>query len=248
MAKHASRKRIAQKKVVPSARINWSLINKITSLVFIVSVMLWGYVEITDPERFPFEHVKITGEYPHTDAQKIQQAVTPFVQDGFFNVSLKRLQVELEQLPWIVKADVKRQWPDTLIVNMTEHEAYCRWNNTAVIAADNTLFFPAITTIPAAIPTLSGPAGTDQIVLSMFEQLNQQLQPLQIKIASLTLDNYYTWQMTLTNGLSINLGREDIVARVGKFAKAYPKVFAGKTESVEYVDMRYQHGMAVKWR
>lgn len=247
MVKQASRK-TANSEVAATAPINWPLVNKITSLVFIFSLLLWGYMELTDSDRFTFDHVKITGEYPHVLPAEIQALVTPHAQRGFFNLSLRNLQTELEALPWVMSAEVKRKWPDTLIVNIVEHEAYCKWNDAAIIATDNTVFAPPKNTISKDLPALRGPEGTAQIVLSMFEQLSQQLQPLQIKIASLTLDNYYTWQLTLDNGLAVNLGREDVVARVGKFVKAYPKVFAGRASDVEYIDMRYQHGMAVKWR
>jgi len=229
--------------------IPWSLINKVTSLMFIASLILWGYVEMTDADRFPIEHVKITGNYPHIHHKKIENALVPLVQNGFFNLPMAQLQQTLEQFPWIAHVELKRQWPDTLIVNIFEHQAYCLWNDTTVIATDNRLFKPPEPTLLKHLPKLYGPNGTEQIVLSMFEQLEEQLKPLQISVASLTLDNYYTWRMQLTNNLIVNLGREDVVARVGRFAKAYPKVFANQSaDAAEYIDMRYQHGMAVKWR
>ncbi len=231
--------------------MNWPLMNKVTSLLFIGSLVLWGYIEFTDAERFPINRVSILGEYSHTPAAEIQAVIMPHLQQGFFKVSLKTLQIELEQFPWLAKAIVKRQWPDTLVVSLAEHKPYCRWNKTAIIASDTTLVMPNtdLESSMAGLPSLYGPEGKHLLVLSMFQNLNQALQPLQIKIASLSLDNYYTWHMTLTNGLTVNLGRHDIMQQVEKFVKAYPKVFADCPDLMPVlVDMRYQHGMAIKWQ
>lgn len=229
-------------------RINWSFFNKMTTVIFILSLLLWGYMELTDSDRFPINHIQITGTYQHTPHSAIQRALMPHVQTGFFNVSLRQLQHELEKYPWVANVSIQRQWPDTLIVEIQEHEAYCRWNQDVVIATDNTLLEPAAETIPTDLPALQGPPGTQQIVLSMFEQLSHQLAPLDIKIASLTMDNYYTWQMMLDNGLNINLGRDDVAARVSKFVRAYPNVIAKPIGAIEYVDLRYRNGLAIKWR
>ena len=231
--------------------INWPLINKLTSLLFISSLALWGYIEFTDAERFPINRVSILGEYSHTPTAAIEAMITPHVQQGFFKVSLKTLQIELEQFPWLAKAIVKRQWPDTLVVSLAEYKPYCRWNNTAIIASDTTLFMPKtdLEMSTKGLPFLYGPEGKHLLVLSMFQNLSQALQPLKIKIASLSLDNYYTWHMTLTNGLTVNLGRNDIMQQIGKFVKTYPKIFADHPDlTLTSVDMRYQHGMAVKWQ
>ena len=240
---HASRRQSSK----PKLRVNWSLINKLTTVVFCLSLLFWGYAELTDPAQFPVQHVSISGEYDRVGRSAIQQTVTPHVQNGFFQVSMSALRSELEQLPWVSKATVKRSWPDSLEVNIMQHKALCRWNDDAIIAADHQLFYPAVATISTQLPRLSGPDGKQWDVFASYQVLNKQLARLKLTVVSLKLDSYYDWHMQLNNGIKINLGRENISKQVNQFVKVYPKVFSRQVERVQYVDLRYQHGMAVKW-
>ncbi len=81
-----------------------------------------------------------------------------------------------------------------------------------------------------------------------YTLLSQQLTAVNLSIQSLRLDDHYSWYVVLDNGLNLNLGRHHLKLRMDRFVKAYTKVFSNNIDKVQYVDLRYQHGMAVKWR
>ena len=66
--------------------------------------------------------------------------------------------------------------------------------------------------------------------------------------ASLQLRDNQAWELSLTNGVQLRLGKRDLEKRLLRFCKAYPVVFADKPEQLTSVDLRYARGMAVQWK
>jgi cell division protein FtsQ len=51
--------------------------------------------------------------------------------------------------------------------------------------------------------------------------------------------------MKLANGLTLELGRDEIEARLARFVSAYGRTVATLGRRVDYVDLRYSNGFAV---
>ena len=54
--------------------------------------------------------------------------------------------------------------------------------------------------------------------------------------------------LILANDTKIYLGKKELEARLERFCKAYPAVFAEKADQLSCVDLRYPRGMAVQWK
>jgi cell division protein FtsQ len=57
----------------------------------------------------------------------------------------------------------------------------------------------------------------------------------------------FAWQLTLSNGIELKLGREDTLKRVQRFIDLYPSISKHKPEAIEQVDLRYDTGLAVRF-
>ena len=57
----------------------------------------------------------------------------------------------------------------------------------------------------------------------------------------------FSWQISLKNGVTLQLGREEKIKRVQRFIDLYSVVTAHKPQPVISVDLRYDTGMAVRW-
>ena len=70
-----------------------------------------------------------------------------------------------------------------------------------------------------------------------------------LAISELILSERYAWQVTLTNGVLINLGQEKRFARIQRFLDIYSKIQQAKPQQqIDYVDLRYDVGVAVGWK
>lgn len=59
-----------------------------------------------------------------------------------------------------------------------------------------------------------------------------------------------SWQLTLNNGIKLNLGRGDTMKRLARFVELYPVLQQqAQTDGkrISYVDLRYDSGAAVGW-
>jgi len=84
-------------------------------------------------------------------------------------------------------------------------------------------------------------------VLSMLQQGDAILEALSLYITQLhpNLDN--DWQMTLNNGMNLQIGEHQPLTRLQRFVTVYPKVFATSKKAAKNIDLRYPNGMAVRW-
>jgi cell division protein FtsQ len=64
------------------------------------------------------------------------------------------------------------------------------------------------------------------------------------------LSSRLAWQLKLSNGLTIQLGRDSdkdrVEERLARFASAFPHTLAKTRQRLEYVDLRYPNGFALR--
>jgi cell division protein FtsQ len=52
----------------------------------------------------------------------------------------------------------------------------------------------------------------------------------------------------LDNGIFLEAGYKDVLSRLGQLVKVFPKMIGPRIGDVEYIDLRYPNGVAVKWK
>jgi cell division protein FtsQ len=80
-----------------------------------------------------------------------------------------------------------------------------------------------------------------------------------LRLSRVKLDARGAWELTVTSaqndpsdpensaGVTVRLGRQDIVDRLDRFINAASPLIAARANEVAYVDMRYSNGFAVGW-
>ena len=60
----------------------------------------------------------------------------------------------------------------------------------------------------------------------------------------------YAWQLRLSNGITLELGRdqlkEPVLQRLARFVAFYPQTLGSLNRRLEYVDLRYPSGFALR--
>lgn len=196
---------------------------------------------------FPIKTVRIYG-VKHVDQQEVQHLVYPFVNHGFFSVHVEHIRDRLLQMPWVANIFVRRYWPDQIEVTVVEKNALARWKDASLLSDSGELFTPPIQSYPEDLPTFVGPNGKQVVMLKYYQEINRILTPLRAKISYLELTPYLTWKVALNNGVTLRVGHKDILTRLDHFVKVYPKIVGYPARDVDYVDLRYPNGMAVRFR
>lgn len=214
--------------------------------LFIVSCLFLG-TEFNWSQLFPIKTVRVYG-INHVDRHDVQAVVRPLVNRGFFTVNVDYIRDRMLQMPWVADIFVRRTWPDQVEITVVERNPIARWNTASLISQNGDLFSPKQETYPAHLPQFVGPDGQQTMMLECFHEMNRALQPLHAKISYLEMTPFFTWKLKLDNGISMQIGHKDILTRLTHFVKVYPKIVGSRSKDVEYIDLRYPNGVAVRWK
>lgn len=219
------------------------------SLAFLgLSILIWAWAKLTNPVDFPIRNVKIEGNYSKVDRTAIREAILAYTQDGFWRADVSGLQDRLSQLSWVYSAKVQRVWPDGLAVILAEQQPVASYGNGLLVNEQGDLFKATAATIPQGLPVFAGPDGQQKLMLAQYQQMSVILKPLGLKIAELDMDLRQSWQLKLSNDITLFLGRDDPLIRVQRFAASYSQIIASRAASIQTVDLRYTNGMAVVFK
>lgn len=220
---------------------------KLTLYALVLAAAFYGFNRLSFSDAFPIKQVRVAG-VKRLDRQEVKNLLLPLVSHGFFAIRIDAIRDRLVQLPWVADISVARAWPDQVNITIIEKEAVAKWGDQALLSTAGDVFSPRVETYPQGLPMLNAPLGKQIITLEYFAKINRLLLPLHAKISSLTLSPYATWTLQLDNGITLQLGHKDVLARLDEFVRVYPKIVGQRAGDVEYVDLRYPNGFAVKWK
>jgi cell division protein FtsQ len=69
-----------------------------------------------------------------------------------------------------------------------------------------------------------------------------------LRLTALRLDPRGAWEMDLSNGVTVRLGRAQVDQRTDRFIRVAAQVIAGRAADIAHVDMRYSNGFSIGWR
>jgi cell division protein FtsQ len=229
----------------PALLRNWRLHARRVALLGLVVGALAGLAWALDR---PIRVISMDGPFQRVSPGQIEKAVAPFAQRGFMSANLDEVQRAVEALPWVDHASVQRRFPNSLHVTVVEETAMARWGEAGLLNTRGELFVREATHVPAELPRLSGPEGTESLVAQRYLSVQGRMLEAGLRIAALRLDERGAWEMDLDSGVVVRLGRRDVEARFERFVRTASQVIAHRLTDINYVDMRYSNGFAIGWR
>jgi cell division protein FtsQ len=196
----------------------------------------------------PVRVISMDGSFQRVSPGQIEKAVAPFARVGFMSADLDAVERAVEALPWVDRARVQRRWPNGLHVTVIEQTAAARWGESGLLNTRGELFDRAAAHVPAELPRLSGPDGTELQVAQRYMSAQGRMLEAGMRIAALRLDERGAWEMDLDSGVTVRLGRRDVDERLDRFIRTASQVIAHRMNDITYVDMRYSNGFAIGWR
>src|SRR5277367_3780234 len=196
----------------------------------------------------PVRVISMDGAFQRVSPGQIEKAVAPFAHAGFMSANLDEIQRAVESLPWVDDARIARRWPHSLRVTVTEQTAAARWGESGLLNTRGELFVKAETHVPAELPRLSGPDGTESQVAQRYLSVQGRMLEAGMRIAALRLDERGAWEIDLDSGVTVRLGRRDVDERIDRFIRTASQVISHRLNEITYVDMRYSNGFAIGWR
>ena len=201
----------------------------------------------------PIARIGVQGNLSYVSQQAIQQRIEPYMNTSFFRVDLEGVRLELESMPWIARAEVRRVWPDQVVVQLQEQLPIARWGDEALLNNQGRAFAPSEVAHYQHLPQLYGPQRAQEKVMRQYQMLSQMLRPLGFSIGRLELRERGSWFLSTQpneKGKSVELllGRDHVMEKMRRFITLYDKALKEQITNIERIDLRYAHGLSVAWR
>ncbi len=224
---------------------NAALLRSIANTLFALSALaiLYGaiYYTVHLPNLFPIQSVRMSVAPEKIVATEVLQVIRSEVRGNFFTMDIERLRRSVEKLPWVRNVSIRREFPNRLVMEVEEHQVLAHWNNGALVNRQGEIF---VATSEQVLPSFIGSDEVSHEVTEQYAQLNRQLAPLNLQATQVALSARHAWQVRLSNGMVLELGRDDIGQRLARFVSVYPYSLTAMG-GVRYVDLRYPKGFAV---
>jgi len=214
----------------------------------LLALLVGGLTALTWALDRPVRVISMDGSFQRVSPGEIEKAVAPFSQSGFMSADLDAIQRAVESLPWVEHARIQRRWPNSLHVTVVEQTAAARWGESGLLNTRGELFVRSATHVPAELPHLSGPEGTESQVAQRYLSVQGRMLEAGMRIAALRLDERGAWEMDLDSGVTVRLGRREVDERIDRFIRTASQVISHRLNEITYVDMRYSNGFAIGWR
>lgn len=230
---------------------NWSLLMGVSFFCLTLFATWQGVDTLTEylatEKNSKLSKVLVHGNPVYTNEQDIVGKIKSLKIRTFFDVDVNQVQEKLLELPWVASVSVRKQWPDTLRVYVTEHQAVAIWNQDLLLNTHGDIFQAPAEQFFNKLPMLYGPEGSENEAWKTFKTFKELLALNEIELSSLALSERFSWRLWLKSGVKLNLGRKDIALRVQRFIDLYPEIKNSSDKEVESIDLRYDTGLAVSW-
>ena len=222
------------------------LLNSTANVLFTLSVVLvlygLGYRVMHMPGLLPLKSVRLEAAPEQVETLDVLRVARHEVQGNLLTADIDRLRKSLEKLPWVRNVSVRREFPDRLVVSLEEHQVLARWNDSMLINGFGEVFDAKA---EQKLPRFHGPEGSASEVATNYERFSRELAAVGVVIDRINVSERHAWQLNLSNGVVVELGREDIQSRLARFVEVYPYSLAPQAGKFKYVDLRYRNGFAV---
>lgn len=212
------------------------------------------YRYLAQPGQLPLRVIEINGEFTNLQHAAVQARVLESIDGGFFTVNMQAVRDAVRGMPWVEEVSVRRVWPDTLRMHVTEQLPLARWNGEALVNLHGEVFRPGDPGDPGdlgdlqALPRLQGDDQLAPQVVGFYLRLRRSLVDVGLKVQRLQLNARQEWEVSFDSGLSLMLGNQQVATRLEDFLRVYPQLRGHMPRVAERIDMRYEHGFAVRWQ
>ncbi len=209
-----------------------------------------GGIWLAQRPSFALSALLIDGDTDHINTPTVRASVIGHLKGNFFTVDLDAARQAFEQMPWVRRASVRRVWPNALAVTLEEYKPLGTWGSDQLVSVDGELFTANQGELDDDLPAFDGPPGTAKEVVARYFDFKKWLAPIGATPDEVTLSPRYAWTVKLSNGTEIEYGRErnasTLEERSHRLTAAWKAVTARWGNDIEYADLRYPNGFAIR--
>ena len=225
------------------------LIKKATTFVYalIFITLIFLCYQLMTSSNFPINEIGIKGEYENVNKSQVDLIKNKYIKKNFFAVNLEETREAFKKLPWIRDVSIRRDWNKFgLLVEIESHKPIARWSSRGLVNSYGEIFHAAY---EDNLPLFVGPDEFVEEMSVKYYQINKILEKELMQIGTISLSNRLSWEIYTNNNMRFFLGKENgnnIVKKLNVLIENYQFILSESKSRIEYVDLRYKDGFAVK--
>lgn len=216
-------------------------------VLIMLLVLVIGYVGwriVSSPKHF-VDDVLVVSDRPLIYASKdqIQASIEPLVDGSWLQTSAEKAYQAIATYPGIENVWVKKAWPNHLAIYFTQAQPVAYWNDPRqVLLEDGHIILPRTFLVDQRLPQFDGARSQRDLIKSTYLELSPICAKYRLSIDRISyLDGQ--WSLKLSNGENLMLGSEALKIRLLRYLEVMSEL--PLPEHTEYVDLRYNTGLAV---
>lgn len=230
---------------LPAWRVSLSQLLLLCFFTILLSAAYGSFYVIDAVLEVPVEEVTVHGKFTYLQQDQVSELIAQYVDEGFIQVSLKRLYKELAALPWVYSLVIKRELPNGLSIHIDEQQVAAYWNDDALINQYGEVFTPESVPVIKGLPQLAG--KSPQQVLDYYQQVKEQL-PQQFRpIKALQIDQRQVLLVKTYTDIDLLMRLEQQEEQLNKWLLIATAMEKEQLKKVKRVDLRYSNGAAIEW-
>ena len=182
----------------------------IVLLIFFIALLLCVGVVFTLTIFFPIEKINISGSKVYT-AEQIEKASSIDLGDNLFAFSKKQILFELkEKLPFIESVSIKRKFPDTLNIKVTDAEEFMVYNckNKYYTVSESGWVLEELNDSDSNLPIIKGVKVNCKVGTEITYEDEKQKELIEIITKTLSKENIKVDYIDISDRVNLTLGVE----------------------------------------
>lgn len=218
-----------------------------------------GYRAVNSATFFRLKNIDVTsGKRLSRDEILATAAIEPG--RDLLRTDLKRMGEQLSQNPWVETVRIRRYFPDSLSISVTEREPVAvvnmgfiyyldtKGNVFKVLNQGDRLDYPVVTGFNEEEMT-GNPAGTREALrqtCDLLKILREKGSFILADVSEIHYDKGYGFTLfTASGALPVKIGSSDFAAKLERFARIYRDLMAQRS-TLQYIDLDYSDKIVVK--
>ena len=227
---------------------------KITIILLLITIIIIAFIiknNLNNEETY-FQITDITIDLKNIEnssVDDIREVAKKYVRSkSFFNVDINYLQSKIENIDWISSANIRRSYPNEIIIFVTEHIPIAIWNNKDYLNQYGEIF--TANKKNNKFPILISKNNKNKIIFEYLSLFSNDLirHNINEKVVKIIEDDIRSISVILSSGFTIKLGSKNVKEKIDIFFKVYQTLNSSDLSKMRYIDMRYSNGFSVGWK
>ena len=232
------------KQIANRTLMHWKVLMLLIGLGVTGSIAASGLSHLLQDVQI--RQVQLQGDLRYLDADSLTRDLSIRFNGNYLDTTLGQVISEVVSHPWIASASARRVWPDTLLIEITEQRPLAIYNDRQYLGLSGDLFEPP-KPVDEPLPRLYGALSETMQVYSHYGVFSDRLSDFST-VVSVSRGHDMGWQISLENGINVQLGRNDILGRLSRARDVLDRLDDEKLTKLQKIDARYDNGVALAWR